>query len=133
MKKLQEASRIYIGELDINVKSFLYIEEIELIASEMLKFQKQTEREYIQNILLCKLCTDIPEDFDYEKNYNLLLENQVFLRINDSIVNISSINDYIKHEESTLNQINAFVKYFNDMLDNKNIKELISYVSDKKR
>jgi hypothetical protein len=113
MKELNKTMITHNEEFDIDINNVLTPEQIEGIATEMLKYGKTTEREYVENISLAKICTNIPEDFDYEKNYNLLLSNGVFLTIYNNLENVYQIQEYIDYEESIEKQLKVFLQKIN--------------------
>lgn len=114
MIELKDKNMIYLQDYDIKIKKYLTKEEIELIAEEMLRYEKLTERNYIKNILLCKIATDIPESFNYEEDYEKLILNGIIDEICKNIININDIDAYVKYVESAEIQLNRFLGALNE-------------------
>ena len=114
MIELKDKNMIYLQDYDIKIKKYLTKEEIELIAEEMLRYEKLTERKYIKNIILCKLATDIPEDFNYEEDYEKLILNGIIDEICKNIMNINDVDTYVKYVESAEVQLNRFLGALNE-------------------
>lgn len=114
MIELKDKNMIYLQDYDIKIKKYLTKEEIELIAEEMLRYEKLTERNYIKNILLCKIATDIPESFNYEEDYEKLILNGIIDEICKNIININDIDTYVKYVESAEVQLNRFLGALNE-------------------
>lgn len=130
MIELNPIERIHNEEFDIYIDKYLTPDKVEVIAEEMLKHTKATERTYICNILLAKYCTDIGEDYDYGEHYNELLCNGVFDAIRETIMNIADINYYIYQAESINVQIDKFLIELTKYLK-KNGKKIDSFDMDK--
>lgn len=118
MIELQKIDKIYYKDYDISIKSYLSKEEIELIATKMLAYDKLTERDYIKNIMLCKIATDIPDDFNYADNYELIVNNGIISFIYAHIDNVYDIEDYVANEESVSHQVKNFLEQINVPLQN---------------
>lgn len=114
MIELEIKNRKYVKEYDIEIDEYLTDAKIELIAEEMMKFEKQTEREYVKNILLCKTATNIDEDFDYAERYMDLMSNGIFDMLNCNIKNVDKIDKYISYAESANVQLNKFLGALNE-------------------
>lgn len=117
MITLEQNTTIYNKDYDLNIKQYLDKADIEVIAEEMLKFKKTTEREYVKDILLCKAATDLPEDYDYANNYELLQSNGIFDAIYSTVKNAYEISEYVKYEESVQVQFNKFLEAINAPLN----------------
>lgn len=127
---LKEIERMHNYDVEIDIDTFLTPEKIELIATTMMGEDSQIKRDYIENIMLAKLCTDIGEDYDFAKNYNNLQYNGVFDIIKQTIKNVKDIDRYIEREESLNMEIGKFLKELMKYL-NKSEKDLKKLDLDK--
>jgi hypothetical protein len=130
MIELNPIERIHNEEFDIYIDKYLTPDKVEAIAEEMLKHTKANERTYICNILLAKYCTDIGEDYEYGDYYNDLLCNGVFDAIQNTIVNIAEIYEYIYQAESINVQLDKFLIELTKYLK-KNGKKIDNFDMDK--
>lgn len=137
--KLENIQRVYNSNLDIEIDTFLTPDKIEYIAKSMMYQQdgkkqvpidNQATRDYICNILLAKMCTNIGDDYEYGEHYNELMYNHVFETIKCTLSNYSDIQRYIDKAESINVSIQNFlgelIKYLN-----KSEKDLKKFDIDK--
>ena len=127
---LKEIERAHNYDVEIDIDTFLTPEKIDLIATTMMGKDSQIKRDYIENIMLAKLCTDIGEDYDYVDNYNTLQYNGVFDVIKQTIKNVEDIDRYIAREESLNMEVGKFLKELMKYL-NKSEKDLKKLDLDK--
>lgn len=117
MKELEEVKGVYLDKFDITVDRYITPAIIETIAQEMLKCKSFTERELVKNVYLCKWATDMPKDYDYNKNYDLLLSNGVFSAIKLEILNVYDIDEYVAQATSINTRVGEFLDKITKSID----------------
>lgn len=99
---------IHDDVFDINIKPYLTVEEVEFIATEMMKCTDYCAMEICKNQYLMKICCK-DENFD-GIDYEALKHSGLFDAIYFCVTNLDEIDNYIKHATSINTQLNEFLK-----------------------
>lgn len=123
----------YCKNFDIHYKDVLTTTELGVITKEMLRFYDYTEREYVRNILMTKFLTDIPEEYDYTSNYDMMCENGLFEFLYEvAFASMTRIEEAIKYEESLPKQLRILIDKVPKDLDTNKITDMIKKYGNKK-
>ena len=99
MKDLMMPNEVYIEEFDITVRPYLRFDEIMSIGALMVGAESYTEQELTLIVNTLVQCTPLTtEDVD-EMDLDEVVQSGLWRAIENCIVNIESVWDYVYHEE----------------------------------
>ena len=118
MKELKPIENVYIEELDLYVKKYLTLAQIENIAQNVAQFETWAEREKTKNLMTFIYAAGIEED-DEKANaidYDLYQENGVFEKVNAVIANSNLIDKAIEYTCSTIRALYQLSNHLPEIL-----------------
>lgn len=134
MKELKRTEDVYIEELDLYVKRYLTLAQIENIAQNVAQFETWAEREKTKNLIMFIYATGIEgeEDKINAIDYELYQENGVFWKVEDKIANAYLIDEAIEYTCSTVRALYQLANHLPEIV--KPLKEVMERhgVSSKK-
>lgn len=93
MKRVE--GNVYLERFEVNVRPYLSMAEIELIAQAMMKGKNYAEEIALRDALLIQLCTDISEED--AKDYEYIVKSGLMENIIMSINNVYYIQEFVDH------------------------------------
>lgn len=96
MKRVE--GNVYLERFEVNVRPYLSMAEIELIAQAMMKGKNYAEEIALRDALLIQLCTDISEED--AKDYEYIVKSGLMENIIMSINNAYYIQEFVDHARS---------------------------------
>lgn len=113
MKRVE--GNVYLERFEVNVRPYLSMAEIELIAQAMMKGKNYAEEIALRDALLIQLCTDISEED--AKDYEYIVKSGLMENIIMSINNVYYIQEFVDHARSVSVAMVKFLETLTKNLD----------------
>lgn len=125
MKELKRIDDVYIESLDLYVKKYLTLAQIENIAQNVAQFETWAEREKTKNLMMFIYATGIEGDEEKVNaiDYDLYQENGVFWLVEDVIANSYLIDVAIDYTCSTVRALYQLANHLPEIV--KPLKEVM--------
>lgn len=134
MKELKPIDKVYLEELDLHVRRYLTLAEIQNIINNIMEFDTWAEREKTKNLMIFLYATDFGQDEEKVNSidYDLYAQNGAFKAVNAIVENINLVDEGLKYSESTMRALYQISNHLPELLEpiekvvNERVKKVVT-------